>query len=66
MVISDHRKQRRRRSPLRLDSELVQAARLELALLDSQVAREFRLVASHFLDEAIGVLASDEDVEDVS
>ena len=39
---------------------LVPPARLELALLDPQLRRELRLVASHLLDEALGVLAPDE------
>ena len=35
-------------------------ARLELALLDPQVRREFGLVAPYLFDEALGVLAADE------
>ena len=35
------------------------AARLQLALLDPHVARESGVVATHLLDEALGVLATD-------
>src|SRR4249919_2176860 len=41
---------------------LVQPARLQLALLDPQVACELGIVAAHLLDEAFGVLAADEHV----
>ena len=39
---------------------LGQRARLELVLLDSQVARELGIIASDLLDEALGFLAADE------
>ena len=42
---------------------LVQPARLELALLDPQVARELGIVAANLLDEALCVLAPDERLE---
>jgi hypothetical protein len=45
---------------------LVLLARLKLALLDAQILRELRLVASHLLDEALGVLAADVDLERVA
>ena len=41
---------------------LVQPARLQLALLDPQVARELRLVSANLLDEALGATA----LEDLS
>jgi hypothetical protein len=36
----------------------VQPARLELPLLDLQVARELGIVATNLLDESLGVLAA--------
>jgi hypothetical protein len=45
--------------------DLVRAARLELPPLDP-VAREFGLVVSHAVDEAFGVLAADEDVNELT
>ena len=41
-------------------TSLAQPARLQLPLLDPQVARELRLVAAHLLDEALGVRSPDE------
>jgi hypothetical protein len=38
-------------------------ARLELALLDPQVARDLGIVAANLLDEALGVLATGEHLE---
>jgi hypothetical protein len=44
-------------------SELVQRAGLELPLLDPELRRELGLVTAHLLDEPLGVLAPDEDLE---
>jgi hypothetical protein len=41
-----------------LDSGRLRRARLEFALLDPQAFREFRLVSTNLLDEALGVLAN--------
>jgi hypothetical protein len=38
------------------------SARLELALLDPQVAREVQIVGAHPNDDALGVLTPDEDL----
>ncbi len=48
------------------DPSLVPPARLELALLDPQVARELGIVDPNLLDEALGVLAADERVDGVA
>jgi len=37
-----------------------------LALLDPEASREFRLIAAHHVDEALGVLASDERLDGVA
>jgi hypothetical protein len=44
----------------------VQPYRLELALLDPQVARERWIVAAHLVDEPLCVLAPDERLDGVS
>jgi hypothetical protein len=46
--------------------ELVQPARLKLALLDPQVSRKVGIVAAHLLDEALRVFAAHEYVERVA
>jgi hypothetical protein len=46
--------------------DLVQPARLELPLLDPQVAGELGLVVSHLLDEPLRVLAADERLDGVA
>ena len=55
-------------SATRLSSrpELVQPARLKLALLDPQLRRDPRIVAAHLLDEPLRVLAPDEHLECVT
>jgi hypothetical protein len=45
---------------------LAQPARLQLALLDPQVARDRRIVAAHLLDAALGVLAADERLDGIT
>ena len=45
---------------------LVPPASLKLALLDPQVARELGVVAADLLDEALGVLSADVDLERVA
>lgn len=42
---------------------LVQPAGLELPLLNPQLRRDLRIVTAHRLDEPLGDLASDEDLE---
>jgi hypothetical protein len=44
----------------------VQRARLEVALLDPQVARDVGIVSANLLDEALGVLATDEHLDGVA
>ena len=44
----------------------VQPARLQLPLLDPQVAREPGIVALHLRDEALGVLAPDERLDGIA
>jgi hypothetical protein len=41
-------------------------ARLELPLLDPQVACEFGIVAPHLLNEALGILAANERLDGVA
>jgi hypothetical protein len=48
------------------DRELVQPARLPLALLDPQVTREVGIVAGHLLDQALRVPAADECLDGVA
>jgi len=45
---------------------LVQSSRLQLAFLDPQLLREFRFVASNLLDEELGVLSANVDLERVA
>jgi hypothetical protein len=45
---------------------LAQSAGLELALLDPHWLRELRLVVSDLLDEALGVLAPEKDIDCVA
>ena len=42
------------------------AARLELVLLDPQVAREFGIVSANLLEKPLGVLATDKYLDRVS
>ena len=51
--------------PRRADSS-VRSAGLEFALLDPQWLRELRLVVSDLLDEALGVLAPEKDIDCVA
>jgi hypothetical protein len=41
-------------------------ARLKLAVLDPQVAREFGIIAAHLFDEALSVVAADEHFERIA
>ncbi len=47
-------------------AQLVPATRLDLPLLDPQVARELGIVAANLLDEALGVLAANERLDGVA
>jgi hypothetical protein len=42
------------------------SARLQLPLLDPQVARKVGIVAPHLLDESLGILAADERLDGVT
>ena len=39
------------------------SSKLQLTFLDSQLRRDIRLVAAHFLDETLGLLPADECLE---
>jgi hypothetical protein len=54
---------RARKDGARPSLHLVQPARLELPLLDPQVARELGIVAMDLFDETLGILAAQEDVD---
>jgi hypothetical protein len=54
------------KSPLSSFLDLVQPARLELALVDPQVRRELGIVATHLIDETLGVLAAAERLDGVT
>jgi hypothetical protein len=43
----------------------VQPARLQLPLLDPQVARELGIISAYLLDEALGILAAKEGLDGV-
>src|SRR5438067_651687 len=51
---------------MQVSGRLVRSARLQIALLDPQMRREFRLVPPHVLDETLRVVASDEDVDGIA
>jgi hypothetical protein len=48
------------------NSRLVHAAGFELALLDPQRLRKLGIITANFLDEALCILAADEDVDGVA
>ncbi len=54
---------RRRRDCKPLVLVNTRAACLELALLDPELRRDFGLVAANLLDESLGILAPDEQLE---
>jgi hypothetical protein len=47
-------------------SRLVQPASIQLPLLDPELLPDLGIVATHLLDEALGVLAANEDLERVT
>jgi hypothetical protein len=59
-----HRDRSEQRSAdAKVDRGLVVPANVELALLDPQILRHLWIVAANLLDEAVGVLATDEQLE---